>query len=165
MNKLATLALSAAVTASLLATPLASQEIIVSPVSAARFVADVQSDLDRQLQRSQPAWDRAQTGVTSVRFTAGEDGRADNIVTYRRSGSSSLDRAARRAVSRLTSLAPLPMGASEGQLIQANIVYAKSERHADRLTRQLAREEAQRIASSPEERAVLALTIGGTHGS
>lgn len=161
MNKFSTLALSVAVTASLLATPLASQEIIVSPSSHAVFVNTVQADLDRQLQKTRFASPWGNTGATSVRFTAGMDGRPDDVRTYRKSGSPHVDRAARRAVSRLTSLSPLPRGAKNGQVIQANIIFAGSEKQAERLQRRMERQEADRIASSPAEREVLALTVGG----
>ncbi len=160
MNKLVTLAISIAVTASILATPLASQEIIVSPRSHAVFVSNVQDDLNNQLNRLQFFSPWANSGATSVRFTAGADGRPDNIVTYRKSGSTRIDRAGRRAVARLTTLAPLPLGVAEGQVIQANIIFANSDTHAERLQRKVARDEARRIASSPRERAVLALNAG-----
>ena len=51
MNKLSIFAMSVAVTASLLATPLASQEIVVSPTSPSEFVDNVQKDLDRHLRQ------------------------------------------------------------------------------------------------------------------
>ncbi|WP_435199413.1 energy transducer TonB family protein [Qipengyuania sp. 902] len=161
MNKLSIFAMSVAVTASLLATPLASQEIVVSPTSPSEFADNVQKDLDRHLRQIRVSPQSAPSGAASVRFTAGVDGRPENVTIYRKSGSSQVDRASRRAVSRLTSLSPLPRGSANGQVIQANIIFANNEKQAERLSRQLAREESRRLASSPAERSVLALTVGG----
>ena len=155
MNKVAILALSIAMSASVLAAPLASQEIVVSPEPA--YVEAVETDLNNQLKKVRFGSYNLQYGVTSIRFQAGADGRPVNVRTYRSSGSNWVDNAGRRAVKRLTSLEPLSYGASQGQLIQANIIFASSQSHLDRLNRQLARDEARRMASSPSERNVLAL--------
>jgi len=160
MNKLTIFAISAAVTATVLAVPLASQEIVVSPRSDATFVADVSQDLNEQLRHVRFFDPRADaTGIAKVRFQAGEDGRATNVELYQGSGRSQVDRVAEQAVRRLSSLSPMPFGSEEGQIIQANIIVASSQPQLDRLTRRLAREETARIASSPRERAVLALTL------
>ena len=81
MNKFAILALSAAVTASVLAVPLASQEIVVSPGAAAAFARTVEADLDFHLQRVRFVGPRDTSGFTSVRFQCGPDGKARNIAT------------------------------------------------------------------------------------
>lgn len=154
MNKVAILALSIAMSASVLAAPLASQEIVVSPEPA--YVEAVETDLNNQLKKVRFGSYNLQYGVTSIRFQAGADGRPVNVRTYRSSGSNWVDNAGRRAVKRLTSLEPLSY-ASQGQLIQANIIFASSQSHLNRLNRQLARDEARRMASSPSERNVLAL--------
>lgn len=159
MNKLAILAISAAVTASVLAVPLASQDIVVVPQSHANFVAQVSKDLDRQLARIHFDPREDATGIAKVRFQASPDGRATQVEIYQRSGSGQLDSAARRAVRGLTNLTPLPYGSEDGQVIQANIVVAGSRQEMQRLTSRLSREEAARIARSPQERAVLALTL------
>ncbi|WP_369026239.1 TonB family protein [Qipengyuania sp. RANM35] len=159
MNKIAVFAISLAVTGSVLAVPIASQEIVVSPRSDTTFVEEVSQDLEARLAatRIDPRWDAK--GIVQVRFQAGGDGRPTNIAMYRSSGNSQLDRAARRAVSGLTSLDPMPVGSSDDQVIQANILVASSDAQMARLTRKLARDEAARIARSPRERAVLALTL------
>lgn len=159
MNKLAIFAIPTALAVSVLAVPLASQEIVVSPRSGPTFVAEVSKDLDRQLDRVRINPLRNATGISKVRFQAGPDGKAANVKTYKGSGSTELDRVARKAVTQLTSLSPMPYGSERGQVIQANIIVASSEHQLDRLTRQLAREEAARIARGPEERKVLALTL------
>lgn len=155
MNKLAIFALSLAASTSMLAAPLAAQEIIVSPEPAQ--VQAVETDLDQQLKEVHLMSSVPQYGVASIRFRAGEDGRPKNIKTYRSSGSNLVDNFARRAVKRLTSLKPLSYGGKEGHLVQANIIVASSQAHLDSLTRKLARDEARRMASSPREEAVLAL--------
>lgn len=159
MTNFAKATLSAAIALSVLAAPLGAQEIVVSPSSEAAFVAKVEADLDRQIQRMRFHGLQEPTGATSVRFRVGEDGSPVEVSTYRRSGSIPLDRQARRAVSRLTSLSALPSTASPGQVIQANIIMARSERQLEQLANKVAKDEARRIASSPAERAVLALTI------
>lgn len=159
MNKLTIFAISAAVTATVMAVPLASQEIVVSPRSDTTFVADVSQDLNAQLSRIRFDPREEANGIAKVRFQVGEDGRAANIEMYQRSGHTQVDRAAQRAVRGLSSLSPLPFGSEDGQVIQANIIVASSQPQMDRLTRKLVREETARIASSPRERAVLALTL------
>lgn len=155
MNKLAIFALSLAASTSMLAAPLAAQEIIVSPEPAQ--VRAVESDLNQQLGKVHFMSSVPEYGVASIRFRAGEDGRPHDIETYRSSGSNLVDNFARRAVARLTSLEPLSYGGEEGHLVQANIIVASSQSHLDQLTRRLERAEARRMASSPGEKAVLAL--------
>lgn len=159
MNKLSIFATSLAATALLVGLPLSSQEIVVSPRSGSTYVAEVSKDLQQQMDAQDFDTGWAAAGIAKVRFQAGADGRAVNIRTYRRSGDRMLDVRARQVVGRLSSLYPLPDGASAGTVIQANIIVARSRRHLDQLTRKLAREEAQRMAASPEERTVLALTL------
>ncbi|QKG70673.1 TonB family protein [Erythrobacter mangrovi] len=159
MNKLVVFAASIVATSSALTGPLASQDIVVSPPSSSSFVAMVSKDLDSQLarQRFDP---RANVhGIAKVRFQVGKDGQAINVVTYEGSGNSRLDAAARRAVHGLSSLAPAPAGVAEGQVVQANIIVADDQVELARLTKRLIREETARIASSAQERAVLALNL------
>ena len=159
MNKLAIFTIPAALAVTAIAVPLASQEIVVSPRSDTTFVTEVSRDLDEQLNRIRlaPHWDAS--GISKVRFQAGPDGKAVHVKTYEGSGNGALDRVARKAVSRLTSLNPMPYGSEQGQVIQANIIVASTHSQLERLSRRLAREEAARIARSPDERKVLALTL------
>lgn len=159
MNKFTIFTISIAAAGTITATSTAAQEIVVSPRATEAFVHAVSADLDEQLERIRfgPRWEPS--GIAQVRFRAGEDGRAYAIATYRKSGDSRFDRAALRAVEGLSSLSPLPYDAAKGQLIQANIVMARSDTEFERLSKKLAREEAARIASSKAEKAVLALTL------
>lgn len=159
MNKLAIFAIPAAIAASALAVPLASQEIVVSPRSEQTFVTEVSKDLDKQLNYIRFDPRSGNSGLTKVRFRADSDGKATSIKTYKGSGNTEIDRVARKAVSRLTSLSPMPYGSGRQQVIQANIIVASSDRDLDRLSRRLAREEAARMAQGPEEQQVLALTL------
>lgn len=154
------LLISAAVAASLLAVPLSSQEIVVSRQSEQAFVEQVSSDLDTQLRRMRidPLWEPA--GIVKVRFHANADGTPRGITTYESSGNRRLDRAARRAISKLDSLAPLPASAGYDPVIQANIIFARTRSQMESLSEKLAESEATRLASGDaEERAVLALNM------
>ena len=73
MNKLSIFALSVVVSASLIAGPLAAEQIVVSPRDRSAFVERVEGDLANQLGkiRFDPRWD--ESGTTSVRFTSGID--------------------------------------------------------------------------------------------
>lgn len=150
----------------MLAGPVLSQatepEIVVtSGRTTEDLVAQVSADLGRQLfHASRSARREMGDGIAVVRFACGKDGKPGRIALYRQSGNADIDRAAVGAVERLSSFHPPPDGIAEGQLFQANIVFADSRREHDRLRRQLAREEAERFASSPAERAVLVFASG-----
>lgn len=147
MNKAIILTFATACSALLLAEPLSSQSIVVTPeVSQEAFVKKVSGDLNFQLGRA-ARWNEANTnGITIVRFTRDAQGEADNVRIYRKSGKYGLDRTAMRAVKRLESLDRVPIGTSEDQVYQANIVFASNERNMARLTDKLAGEEAARLA-------------------
>ncbi len=160
MTKLSMITLSTVLTASLLAAPLAAkQNIVVSASPHDTFVTEVSADLDRQLDRIQPGLRWEPSGIVQVRFRTGGDGRAHKISTFRTSGDGRLDREAIRAVERLTSLASRPELISPGRTMQVNIIVASTNSRFERLSKLLARHEAARIAQSPREQAVLALTM------
>ena len=164
MIKLTILKLSAAATAAAFALPLSAQ-IIVSPADTAPYVAKVSADLDHQLDqiRTTARWEPS--GIAQVRFRAGADGKPFAITTYRRSGDARLDRAVARAVARMTSLGVLPDAKHSGKVIQANVIVARSQSEFDRYSARLARDEAARIASAKNEKAVLAFTIAAPFAS
>lgn len=103
MNRLTLLACAAAVGAAALATPLASQEILVSPAEdgIAHFVRTVSHQLDRNLARVSLPLRAAPQGTVRLRFEIDQAGRAANISYYSRSGDRAADRAAMQAVARL----------------------------------------------------------------
>ena len=168
MTHLKLLAVGALVSGAVFAAPLASQQILVTPDegSVDRYVEEVSHDLDTALSRVIISAQRVRGGTAKVRFNADEDGDATNITLYERSGDPHVDRAAMRAVRRLTSLPDFPKGVPDTQVIQANIVLATTDSQRKMLLRDLAREEAARLASSnPKERAVLALNMVSGIGS
>lgn len=165
MNKFAVLTLASLLSATVLAGPVLSQgnpEIVVtSGRSTADLVAAVSADLDRQLFRvARGQRQELDDGIAVVRFECASDGTPDKVALIRRSGDADTDKVAIEAVERLASLHPLPAGVSDRQLFQANIIFADTWRQRDKLSRQLAREESARIASSGEERAVFAINAG-----
>lgn len=138
------------------------QEIVVSADSAEVAVS---RDLDRQLAAA-ARFDQAHgDGYAIVRFHRGEDGRPANVTFYRRSGVFSVDRLARNAVRRLGRDGGLPDTGAANQPFQANIVLATSERSYRKLAADLTSAEQRRLASSPKERAVVAVAGGSNTAS
>lgn len=167
MNKIIAFFLASAAAVAMLAQPVFSQSIVVTPdVSRQEFVERVSRDLDRQLlavsrYRNAPRGE----AVSIVRFTRDNDGHPADVTIFRASGKRGFDRIAMRAVSRLHSLDRLPEGVGRNQLYQANIIFAETGWKADELRQELAAEEAARIASSPSEGEVFAFgsaTTGST---
>ena len=147
MNKVLTLALATACSALMLAEPLSSQPITVTPeVSHQAFIEKVSEDLDRQLERASRFNEPYGNGITIVRFTRDAQGDPENVRLYRKSGKHGLDRVAERAVKGLGSLDRVPAGATDDQVYQANIIFATTERNQARLTEQLIAEETARLA-------------------
>ncbi|MBO6768723.1 MAG: energy transducer TonB [Erythrobacter sp.] len=139
------------------AVPAISQDIIVSAEEAAA-VERISRELDRNLVAAD--WSRnrsAGEGIAMVRFQRGADGRPVNVKIYRRSGSGSVDRLARRAVNRLGLSVPLPAIGGDGQLFQANIIVASSDAEFANLSTTLGKLEKARLAD-PRERAVFAFS-------
>lgn len=162
MNKLFALSLATAISVSVLAIPLSSKEapssIVVMPVPSQEvFVERVSEDLERQLNRNTGIRnDVSGEGIAIVRFVRDTEGSPAEIRMMRRTGNSGLDRLAIQAVRRLSTLEAVPEGVGPGQIFQANIVFANTDHDFAKLSDQLAREEAARIAASPEEHAVFA---------
>lgn len=163
-----TISLAAASAAIALAAPAAAQQeestIFVQPSSAeAEYVAHVADQLDRRLARTSFPITQQPAGVVRVRFTTNAEGDPENLTLIGDSGSNLLDRAALRAVRRLSDVSPDFADGADRQ-IQANIVFANSDRQAARMAAQLHEEEAMRIAAARArgEAPVIALTLGAT---
>lgn len=163
MNRLLSLGIATALAGVAFASPLASQDIKVIPTAdgTQRFVADVSNDLDRQLDRIDLSNWRFHGGFAQVRFQVDPEGKAENVTLYRKSGDRQVDRAALRAVGRLDSIGELPVGYPDDQVIQANVILARSASQLESLKKQLSRAEAARIAGAASKPGVpvLALTI------
>lgn len=158
MYKILALALATSVSAALLAEPVFSQNIIVTPeVTHQEFVEKVTRDLDRQLERTDVFGFRPSgEGISIVRFSRATDGGVSNVKLYRESGKRAFDRISMKAVSRLRSLDTLPAGVGPDQVYQANIIFAEDAWGIEELEQQLTSEEAARRASAPSERKVFA---------
>lgn len=164
MYKVIALALATAASAAMLAQPVFSQNIVVTPdVQHQEFVEKVSRDLDRQLRVAARSEDAPNgEGISIVRFTRASDGDAENVKLYRASGKRGFDRIAMRAVTRLRSLDSTPAGIEQDQVYQANIIFAEDIRDVDQLKQQLAAEESARMASSLSERKVFAFGSAAT---
>jgi hypothetical protein len=154
------LIMTCALTLAVCAAPALSKksEIVVAADSANVAVS---RDLDRQLNAAAFRQDHGD-GYAIVRFERGEDGRPANVTFYRRSGVLSVDRLARRAVSRLGARGGLPETGDANQPYQANIVLATSEPSYRKLAADLAKAERQRLASRPAETKVAVLGASRT---
>jgi hypothetical protein len=154
------LIMTCALTLAVCAAPALSKksEIVVAADSANVAVS---RDLDRQLNAAAFRQNHGD-GYAIVRFERGEDGRPANVTFYRRSGVLSVDRLARRAVSRLGARGGLPETGDANQPYQANIVLATSEPSYRKLAADLAKAERQRLASRPAETKVAVLGASRT---
>lgn len=132
------------------------EDIVVTQArSVDQMVDDVTHDLDRHL-RYLP--EGSGNGYAMVRFTAGPDGRPDNVSVYRASGSIGATNVAVRAVKRIKTLRPLPPEIDENQQFLAQIVIASDHWSKQRLENELEQAEAERLASSkPADHEMLAL--------
>lgn len=162
MKKLVAAAFAASLTLPLSAIQAQNADIVVSssrPI--AQFVEDISRDLERNLEW--PNSDRSSlrgTGLAQVLFQCTPDGKPVNIRVYHRVGSSRVERVAKRAVSRIKVLYPLPNGVTEDRLILANIIIADSPSQYAQLSRELNKREAQRLASGKDRGKIFALTVG-----
>lgn len=162
MKKLVFAAFAASLTLPLSATQAQNPDIVVSSSrSIEKFVEDISQDLSENLEWSNPLRSDLQgTGVAQVLFQCGADGKPVNITMYRKAGSQKVNWLAKRAVSRIDVLHPLPNGVSEDQLYLANIIIADSPVQYAQLSRKLNKREAQRLASPNGRGNILAFTSG-----
>ena len=125
------------------------------------WAAGISRDIKKRLlaRYAMTGWEPG-TGIVSVRFKRGEDGKPSDVVLSRRSGVGRLDRSALRAVAAINSLDPLPLGLSTGQKIQANIFFTDDEDMFKRQIEQLRRETSADLAAGKGDPEVLALNFG-----
>lgn len=133
--------------------------VVSSGRSIKTFVEDVSRDLNRELSRVDIVAPRQQeSGVAQVLFECGPDGKPINVRLYNKSGYwTGLE--ARRVVSKIRSLHPLPQGLTHDQLFLANIIIAESPHEFRKLSEKMNRLEKQRLASSSGERKVFAFNL------
>ncbi|MDZ4308530.1 hypothetical protein [Allopontixanthobacter sp.] len=164
MKILASVAIAASLALPLSAIQAQKADIVVSSNrSIERFAEDISRDLDRHLQSPTPLRSQVQeSGVAQVLFQCGPDGKPANITMYRGASSLAVNRLAKRAVSKIKVLHPLPSGLSEDQLYLANIIIANSPVQHAQLSRQLQKREAQRLASGKDLRKIFAFNVRNT---
>jgi TonB family protein len=156
---------AAALAASLLlpAAIQADDPIIVESRNIAQqaWVARLASDLDAKLRYPRMTGSRTfPVGGVSISFQCGSDGRPESMVIARKSGSRILDRAALRAVEKLSGLHPLPTGFASNQPVRADIVFADSPENASKLANSLQQDNARReLARKPGVPRELALNV------
>lgn len=94
------------------------------------------------------------SGIVRVQFRAGESGEPTQIAVRKSSGSRQLDAAGVRAVSRVSTLYPLPNGIANGQMYEAALLFATDQQAHDRQMAMLKAEAARRnhwLAKHPAE--------------
>jgi len=99
------------------------------------------------------------SGLVSVRFHCGPDGRPTALTITRRSGIREIDNAALRAIGKLNSLHPLPDEMTTGRSVRADIVFAQDQITLDRLSAKLNQERRAFARSGTDHSADLALTV------
>ena len=130
--------------------------IVESKEAMAAWQSDVTRSLNNQLlsERSTPR--RAiESGIVQLRFTIDENGDAQNFELLSGTGDRATDRAAQRAVSRVSHLEDAPVRDIQSRTFQANIIFAKSPEEQDELMAKLAKSERVRLARAAEEREVI----------
>jgi len=152
-------ALTAIFAVPLLATSVhASDPIIVESKqpTVSEWAADLQKQLERTGQRDTPGlYVAARSGLVSVDFQRGNDGKPSAVSIASKSGSGAMDRQALRLVSRINHLEMLPAGLKQSQVFRANIIFAEDSFEQEALLRRLART----AAAAPGSRTTLALNI------
>ena len=159
MKKLVSIAIACA----FFALPVSAQDVssgrtIIVQTESSDFAANLGREMERQLYRVSYPGGHKQSGVVRVRFLANGDGLAENISLFDGSGSNSMDRAALRAVHHLNRLGSTTRSRNGGQDVLLSIVFATSEREAERLAERVNVENAALIASGRLNPQVLAVT-------
>lgn len=155
----------AAVALAVVGSPLAAQDrdqgsgtILVQP-ERSTFVSNLGQELSRELDRIPYPDGNRHSGVVKVRFVANHRGGVDQVSLFDESGSRAMDRAAMRAVNRLDHLGSLPSAYGDQQAVLLSIIFATSEREAERLAERVDRENAALIASGDLGPEMLAVTM------
>lgn len=154
---LAALAVSSVMSGALLAQEGQTFVVTSHRNAVTQWTSTISRDLDRSLKRF--LWTQPEAGIVSIRFNYSDDGKAENIVVTRGSGSPNLDRAATRAIAHIKSLYPLPGALASNQLVQANIFFALDEGQLKQQVAQLRREKAASRAASKSGDHLAALNL------
>jgi periplasmic protein TonB len=118
---------AAASVAACVVTPAAAQMPDMTQHEAVTFAQwrdRVQAELATNIHYPRAMAGRSlENGLVRIKFNCSDTGRADKVTLARTSGSSQLDRAALAAVSRISSLHPLPADFAHGQAFQAMVMF------------------------------------------
>jgi hypothetical protein len=118
---------------------------VSAPTSVAAWRDNLARNLDYNLDseiRQSTMTGSVPTGMASVRFTSGKNGKPEGIEFTRKAGNRRLNSMAKDVVEGIT-LHPLPAGMDGSQVFIANIVVASDDRALDR-DLAILRDEAQR---------------------
>jgi hypothetical protein len=118
---------------------------VSAPTSVAAWRDTLARNLDYNLDneiRQSTMTGSVPTGMASIRFTSGENGKPEGIEFTRKAGDRRLNSMAKDVVEEMT-LYPLPAGMDGAQVFIANIVVASDDKSLDRDLAAL-RDEAQR---------------------
>lgn len=132
--------------------------VVAAQPGMSAWVDKVSDDLSATFERSRlPSMNAIVSDYAQVQFTCDENGQPTQIALVRKSRSGWIDRAALRSVRSLKTMHPLPMNVREGQLYQADFIFAENERAYDRLTDAVNESHERRLASG--DRTVIALAV------
>lgn len=93
-------------------------------VTLQQWTQRIEGEMGRNLRYPHMVGGRVRDGLVEVSFVAGEDGRPTSVAVTQTSGSAQLDAAAKRAISRIATLQPLPNGVGQGQVYKAQMIFA-----------------------------------------
>lgn len=127
--------------------------IVGAPPTVAVWSSMVSGQLDRNLRAvaSAPLQHTViPTGVVSVRFHCSDEGRPTAIELSQRSANAGLNSIARRAVSRLRNMHPLPAGVADGQVFEATILVASDSYEHNRQLAALRQRQQESGGQTPE---------------
>lgn len=135
------------------------EEIVVAAQPGmSAWISQVSEDLSATFERTRLPSPRAiPSDYAQVQFTCDEDGKPTDIALVRKSRSGWIDRAALRSVRNLKTMHPLPMNVREGQLYQADFIFAETDRAYERIAEKVHDSHLQRLAG--EDRTVVAMSV------
>lgn len=134
-----------------------NDDIVVRSVTAMeQWQSKTTTELNRALMREPPGA-TTENAIVQITFTLDEEGKAENLQFYNRDGSWLERNMAKRAISRLETLAEVPVANPGEAQFLASIIFANDARNYARLQRRLEKLESARLASAGPGRRYLAL--------
>ncbi|MFL0354910.1 energy transducer TonB [Erythrobacter sp. GH1-10] len=132
--------------------------IVRSQPAMDKWQAETTQDLSRYL-RGGPVSSRARpnNAIVQVSFSVDEEGKPENVALFQSGGNWAANHMALRAVRRLKNLSEVPVSNPREVEFLANIIFADTDDHYERLSARLEQSESERIASSGRARTYIAL--------